>query len=205
MTTLTPEQRAAIPAHVKRWIDIGLWTKPMDRKRATEAVLRCYELAGLPAPRIEFVRSFRTPPDISADIQDDFHYAILYAVRSVVWRAVWDAVENEVWNEVSKVRDEVWNAVKDAVWAADWVVALSGQYDASSCALWHYCMDVFGIKLSDDVCCRLDAWCALVEACGGVYWGSDVATIVDRPEAFERDSDGRITAVVFRNGWKVQV
>ena len=66
-------------------------------------------------------------------------------------------------------------------------------------------MDVLGIEISDDVRERLDAWCALVESCGGVYWGRDVATIVDRPEAFVRDGTGRITAVVYRDGARYDI
>lgn len=195
ITTLTSEQRAAIPAHVQHWIDVGLSTAPMDRDRAAQAVLRCYELAGLPSPSIEFAQSFRTqPPEAWLRIQE----AVRNAVRYAVWDAVWDAVGDAVW-------DAVWDAVLDAVWDAVWDAVCSGQYDADACAFWRFCVDVLGIEFSTDVRARIDAWCAIVESCGGVYWGRDVATIVDRPEAFERDPDGRITAVVYRDGWKVQV
>ena len=147
----------------------------MDCKRAAEAVRACYTLAGLPAPRIEFAQSFQTAP-LAARV--DIRSTVLTAVRG-------------------EVLDAVGGEVGDAVW--------SGQYDADTCAVLRFCTDVLGVKLPTATRARLDAWCAVVESCGGVYWGRDSATIVDRPEVFERDSDGRITAVVYRDGWKVQV
>jgi hypothetical protein len=218
-TTLTSEQRAAIPAHVQHWARVGLSTEPMDRKLATEAVLKCYELAGMAAPRIKFAQSFRTATEgVSVDVRDNLRFAILYAVRNAVWREIRDSVVNVVGSETHdslgsavgiEVRHAVWAAVGPAiageVATAAWSAVCSGQYDADICEGWRFFTDVLDIKFSTDVRARIDAWCALVESCGGVYWGSDVATIVDRPEAFERDSAGRITAVIYRDGWKVQV
>ena len=51
---LTPEQEAAIPGHIKKWIEIGLKTGPSDREAVNAAISRIYELVGL-APVDEII------------------------------------------------------------------------------------------------------------------------------------------------------
>ena len=45
---ITPEQLAQAPAHVEKWIKIGLCTDPADHEAATAAYKACYEAAGIP-------------------------------------------------------------------------------------------------------------------------------------------------------------
>lgn len=180
LTELTDEMRAAIPAHVDRWTRVGLSTDPMDRERAVAAVRACYAFAGLAGPRIEFAASFGD-----------------HVYLDAVWAKVWAEVR-------AAVRDAVWAEVRDAVGDS----LLSGQYDADTCAWWRFYVDECGVELSAGTRARLDTWCSLVESCGGVCWGRDVAVIVDRPAAIRRDQDGRLhstttLAVEYRDGWGV--
>jgi hypothetical protein len=52
MEKLTPKMQAAIPAHVDKWVSIGLSTERADFDAAEEAALACYDLIGCPHPLI---------------------------------------------------------------------------------------------------------------------------------------------------------
>ena len=49
---LTDEQKAKFPEYVKRWLDIGLSIDPCDKKKAQEAVVEAYQVAGQRPPEI---------------------------------------------------------------------------------------------------------------------------------------------------------
>jgi hypothetical protein len=48
LETLTATQNAQMPAHAKKWIEIGLSTGAADRATFEQAARRCYEHAGVP-------------------------------------------------------------------------------------------------------------------------------------------------------------
>ena len=48
--SLTPEQTALFPAYVKKWVDIGLSTEPVDLDKAKAAIRKAYDIAGLTMP-----------------------------------------------------------------------------------------------------------------------------------------------------------
>lgn len=47
ISTLTEEQREAMPGWAEKWIEIGLCTAPADRLKFTRAAARCYEFADI--------------------------------------------------------------------------------------------------------------------------------------------------------------
>ena len=212
LTVLTDEMRAALRAHVDYWTRVGLSTEPMDRERAAAAVRACYAFAGMAEPRIEYAASFgdrvcldSVGAKVRAKVRDE--------VRDEVWDEVGAKVGDEVGDEVgyevrAKVGDEVGDEVWGEVWAEVGASVWSGQYDAGSCAWGRFFADACGVEFSPATRARMDAWCSLVESCGGVYWGRDVAVIVDRPAAIRRDETGRLhstsaLAVEYRDGWGI--
>ena len=50
ITKLTPEQEALMEVYKDKWIGIGLDTKPIDQKQATEDVYKMYDCANLSRP-----------------------------------------------------------------------------------------------------------------------------------------------------------
>ena len=48
----TPAQRDRLPEYLRKWIEIGLSTEPVDRDRANWALARFYESAGLAEPSV---------------------------------------------------------------------------------------------------------------------------------------------------------
>ena len=66
---LTKEQEARFPEFTRKWIEIGLSTKPADRDRAEKAIVGLYRLAKLKEPRVIWL-----PCPISAALS-----AVVYA------------------------------------------------------------------------------------------------------------------------------
>jgi hypothetical protein len=141
ITQLTDEQKAAIPAHVQRWIDVGWCTDPADWATFEEGARACYGYAGLAWPgrvvRVEspLVLSLAAPiaahlltqrrgggavgVAVDAAVDDAVDDAVNGAVRVAVRGAVDDAVDDAVRAAVNgAVRVPVHVAVGDAVEAA---------------------------------------------------------------------------------------
>lgn len=52
ITSLTAAQKARFPEFTRKWIEIGLSTKPADRERAEKAIAGLYKIANLKEPRV---------------------------------------------------------------------------------------------------------------------------------------------------------
>jgi hypothetical protein len=50
--SLTPEQEAAMPEYVNKWVSIGLSTEPTDEEKGTAAIVQMYEIGGYKAPKV---------------------------------------------------------------------------------------------------------------------------------------------------------
>ncbi|MBD2186304.1 hypothetical protein H6S82_29490 [Planktothrix sp. FACHB-1355] len=57
ITELTPEQEALIPVYVEKWRKIAIYTEPIDREKAAEAIDAAYAAIGLYKPRLMFYDS----------------------------------------------------------------------------------------------------------------------------------------------------
>jgi len=166
--TLTPEMRAAIPAHVARWTAIGLSTEPADRATAEDALRRCYGFAGFAAPTILWAHS---PTEMAALLVGrDTGPAVWSAVESAVWEAVWEAVGEAVW-------EAVWEAVGEAVGEA----YDGGQTWVAWPAAESYYREVCGLTLPGDLSERGRALCDLRSSCGPMLMYERVAICCERP------------------------
>jgi hypothetical protein len=137
---LTDAQRAAMPAHAAKWINIGLSTEPMDLARWEPAARACYRYANLDEPRVVVPVSSPIVLALAAPIasailtrftptgrlkkkyqvRDAVEGAVRGAVRDAVGGAVGGAVEGAVEDAVGgavggAVRDAVEGAVGGAV------------------------------------------------------------------------------------------
>jgi hypothetical protein len=103
ITSLTEQQIEQMPEFVKKWIDIGLCTEPIDKEMAAEGVKQSYSICGLKEPLVVFLES---------------PYQLCYGHQ--VLTQVWDQVRDQVWAQVGaqvgeKVRVQVWAQVGDQV------------------------------------------------------------------------------------------
>ena len=137
ITSLTPEQKSLFPVYVKKWIDIGLSTKPADRPRAEKAIAGLYRLANLKEPRVIWLpcpisaalsvvcyaaiiqHRLIEKPGKSSAVDGAMFIAVDSAVDSAVRSAVGNAVDSAVFSAVgSAVDGAVGNAVRSAVRSA---------------------------------------------------------------------------------------
>jgi hypothetical protein len=93
---LTPEQEAAMPKYVEKWMKIGLNTDPVDMPKAIEAVKLAYKNAGLKEPT-KFYHA-KSPLDAVRVIQEldpsqtkqDIFNSMLYGAHSASWLSFYD-------------------------------------------------------------------------------------------------------------------
>jgi len=152
ITKLTAAQEARFPEFVKKWIDIGLSTKPANRPRAERAIAGLYGLANLKEPKIIWL-----PCPLSAALsavcyaaiinerltgqkgvtrQNNVYSAVGSAVRSAVDSAVNSAVNSAVDSAVdSAVNSAVNSAVYSAVYSAVNSAVNSAVYSAVDSAV----------------------------------------------------------------------
>ena len=122
LTKLTEQQKAAIPAHVEKWIAKGLSTEPADFEIFERAVKKCYKFAGLdidiPIIRVknpfigaftasiarEIIKKYKNNSSVDSSVDS--------SVRSVVDSAVGSAVDSSVDSSVDSAVD---SAVRSAV------------------------------------------------------------------------------------------
>ena len=100
---LTKEQEARFPEFIKRWTDIGLCTKPANRKEAEEGIKLTYKIAGLPEPkRIVWCGSPYSQGLTRALVLGlkRSEIKIGASVRDSVWDSVRDSVGDSVWASV---------------------------------------------------------------------------------------------------------
>ena len=197
ITSLTPEQKALFPIYVKKWIGIGLSTKPADRSRAEKAIAGLYRLAKLKEPRIIWL-----PCPISAALSAVCYAVIIQhrlvakdglvgsAVRNVVRTAVGSAVRNAVDSAVdSAVRNAVGsavrNAVRNAVDSAGYAYFGGSISDAGYSSWADYFNEVCAVTINRD-------FLEMTES-AGFYWTFDgICFVSERPAQIHRDQAGRL-------------
>ena len=203
ITKLTPEQAARFPAWVRKWVEIGLSTKPADFDKAEAAALRAYDLCNLRRPSIVL----RMGSPLSAVLGGGFAAAL---TNSQVESQVARQVAGQVWNQVeSQVRSQVESQVAGQV--ARQVESLitnsrGGAYDAAWGAYVSFFRDI--MEWSDSVLERFSIDEDLMLNAGWVWWHEEVVAISDHPQRILLDEDGRLhcedgPAILYRDGWSV--
>jgi len=119
---LTPEQQAKIPEYLERFKQIGLSTKPTDRKKAEEAIKRSYAYLKLPEPEIFWADD----PFAGAKMAAQFANGVEEPTGKQIaeqaehasygsFNAYWVAFYSFVGNELPVKRDELLDIVEDIV------------------------------------------------------------------------------------------
>ena len=185
---LTKEQEARFPEFVKKWTEIGLCTKPANRKEAEEGIRMAYAAAGLKEPKIVWTTSPLASGLTRAIVQkhkDD----IGAAVKASVW---------------ASVRDSVWASVRDSVRAS---VGASGygQHDANWIGFYNYFDEVLGLR---EQVSKLDGIKKITENSGWFLAHENICWISERHTVLRTDDRGRLhcedgPALEYPDGWGI--
>ena len=203
---LTPEQKAQIPAHIQKWIDIGLRTGETDWDTFNTYMKICYEKAGLVYPK----NVVRVQSPLVGALAASRAEQILRGVRK--GGAVGDAVDSAVLGAVgdavgSAVRGAVDSAVGSAVFGAvdsavdsvklDWHYWLGGQFWVGgwwygSPAYVSFFLDVCGLELDPDIVERATAYRKVCESVNYIWCNRDFVMVCARPKHIHRNIVGRL-------------
>ncbi len=227
ITELTPYQQEMLAVYRDRWIGIGLSTKKVDRKLAEVYAIKCYEIAGLSAPK-KFVW-FESPLSLITgkyklssvwdSVLDSFRDSVLDSVVNPVADSVMDLVRNSVWDLVGDsvgalvwalVRDSVWDSVRnevrdsveDLVWSSlrD---CLFGSHNAHSLGFYCYFLDALDIK----GCAKIQPFADLAVNCGWWMPYKDICLMSELPTVCDLQ-DGVLhsevrPAIAYADGFKI--
>ena len=151
ITSLTQKQIDQFPKFVQKWVDIGLSTKPANRKAAESAIIEIYKAGGLAPPRkivwcgspfsqgLTRALVLNIKPQLGASVGDSVGNSVRDSVRTSVndpvrhsvsasvGNSVRDSVSASVWDSVS---DSVWDSVSDSVSASVWASVWASMRDS---------------------------------------------------------------------------
>jgi hypothetical protein len=111
--SLTPEQAAAMPEYVNKWVSIGLSTEPTDEEKGTMAIAKMYEIGGYKLPHVYW---FDSPLEPILSSVGHYNQALRRA-RIQVYDQIHTMVRNRLREQVSdQVFDRVFSQVEDPVY-----------------------------------------------------------------------------------------
>ena len=180
ITKLTAEQIARMPEWVDRWVKIGLSTDPADFDAAEAAALKCYEIAGLPKPRVVL----RMSSPFGATLGGPLALALLGSKQ----------VGSQVRSQVESQVGSAWTQYRGAQLWASWYAYISFFRDV--CGWEEPALAKFAV---DEI---------LAKSCGWTWWHDDVVAISGRPTVLRRDGAGRLhaddgPALAYADGWSI--
>ena len=191
---LTDEQKAAIPAYVKKWIDIGLRTGKTDWDTFDKYMPICYAKAGLKYPKRVVLVNSPLVGALAAAVADKILYnrqSDRDAVDGAVYDAVYDAVRKHVISP--------WHP-----WLGGqfWV----GNYWYGTPAVVTFFTEICGLKLKKEIEERAEAYRKICESVNYIWPNKDFVIVCARPKAINRDEKGRLhcmtgKSIEYGDGW----
>lgn len=216
---LDAKQIARFPEFVKKWVDIGLCTKPIDKIEAEAAIKRAYKQAKLKMPKIIYVGSPAEFPKYIGKHGD----SLIHKLRTNVWLGARDVIKYIISDEVKKqTQTEIWTKIADQAGQSAFRElqeylqdALKGQFvdigygqqDANWLGFFDFFMDACNLTEELKIA---EPLIALAKSAGWFLPYDDVCIIADRPNEIYRDEAGRChcetgPAMGFRSGIGIYV
>ena len=222
ITKITSEQAARFGEWTKKWIDIGLSTKPANFNAATKAALKAYKLCSLEKPQVilhvgspyaatvggamawDFLRRLGSQVEsrVGSRVGSQVESQVNSQVESQVRSQVGSQVESQVGSQVkSQVKSQVNSQIKHAIYNECYGALWSGW-----CAYISFLRDV--LEWKDPILTRFAIEEVLAKSCGWVWWHENVLAISDRPKELHRDNAGLLHSIVgpsisYRDGWSL--
>lgn len=187
-TELTQEQIDKCPLYVKKWVDIGLSTEPVDRELAEKAINQMYECGKVDKPKK--IVWFKSPLSMYIGIHE------VMQTRKLNWDTLYDRVKDiNVINDPS-YKDAIGGYLNETVY---------GNHEAGWLSFYDFFETEFPEKYKFDNLVGLNA---LSKTCGWVFPRVDVCFASERHTILNRDEEGRLhcedgPAVSYSDGWSV--
>jgi len=216
-TELAPDQIAAMPRYVEKWLNIGLCAQPANRDGAEKAIHMMYAGAGLPAPKILWAYSPLSGSIVVQALKDSVRASVgasvRASVRDSVWDSVWASVRDSVWDSVwdsvgasvgASVRDSVWDSVgasvRDSVGAS-----VRGHHEAGWLSFYDYFRSECGLIDETE---KLSGLLMLAQTCGWIFPYENICIATERSTACTVDAQGLLhsetgPAIVYQDGFAV--
>ena len=213
ITELTQEQKEAIPAYIEKWIAIGLKTGETDWKTFDRFMPICYQKTRLTYPtRVVHVKSpliGALASMIAEAIWRDrgaVDGAVGGAVREAVGGAVHGAKQNPLPKLVLSFVKEFGFNKKNLGWHY-WIGGqfwIGGYYWGTAYSSFFF--DVCGLKLSEDIHERAEAYRKICESVNYIWPNKDFVIVCARPQWIHRDTTGRLhsehgMSIRYPDGW----
>lgn len=207
ITELTPEQEAAIPGHVEKWLKIGLSTEPMNKPLALQGVREAYENAKLRQPHaVVFMASpvgcalcaialdlldLDTGLEVCKEIDGnkDIH-EVLKVIKKNIGTKKYKEFHKNFKDNIPRRYNEICNAF------------CFGQHDSGWLSFYAYFHDVLGLKEESKDFSGL--W-KIAQAASWWLPYENVAIVSDRPKVLAKNDSGLHRdlgkAIEYRDGW----
>ncbi len=185
---LTQEQIDKCPLYVKKWVDIGLSTEPVDKKLAEDAINLMYECGKVEKPKkIVWLKS-----PLSMFIA--FHE--IMTTKHLNWDTLYDKVKDANVINDPGYKDAIGDYLNETVY---------GNHEAGWLSFYDFFETEFPEKYKFDNLAGLNA---LSKTCGWVFPRVDVCFASERHSVLNRDDEGRLhcengPAVSYSDGWSV--
>ena len=197
---MTDAESAQMAPWAKKWIEIGLCTKPADRVMFEAACRACYRLSGLPEPvsivwaDSPLVVAYAGP--IAAWWIDTLTRRLDASVDTSVRASVRDKSRSKIATEIKKHFGNQWhNWFGGQLWVGGW-------YWYGDPSVTTFVLDVLRLQLDRQQELRARAYAAT--AMSACYWwpGRTHVIVSERPHTIEKRGDGRLKRIAWK-GWEV--
>ena len=199
---LTKKQEEAIPAHVAKWIEIGLRTGETDWDTFDKYMPVCYQKAKIAYPkkviRVQSPIVGAFAACIAEGILRNRYGAVDVAVRGAVDVAVGEAVDGAVDVALKKIKLRWHYWIGGQFWVGGWYFG-SPAYVA-------FFTDVCNLKLSANIMERATAYRRVCESVNYIWPNRDFVMVCAKPSAIYRDTQGRLhnehgMSIRYPDGW----
>lgn len=200
---LTGTQREALPAYLRKWLEIGLSTETLDREAARRSIDRLYAWMQLDAPEIVWCKSPYAAVDSCLHGLHEAGPSISEPIRIATTGETLNTLAPGVWNEIAAaLRIPVSVTVADRV--ADPLASqvltgrrgnmprnafIGGLFDAHNAAFYDFARGQLGLVVETEGAARLGD---VGRQAGWVIPCAKVCFVAKRPTRICRDEQGRL-------------
>ncbi|MEP0857248.1 DUF6745 domain-containing protein [Trichocoleus sp. DQ-U1] len=217
---LTPQKEALIPVYREKWRKIALSTEPIDRGKATEAVINAYNSIGKKAPEIIFSDSpYAALKTFSAKITKQPKRALNEQLRFQPWHQMEEQISSQIIE--NDLNDKLWGGLERQLWGGlerqlfkQLIKQLGSKVNHKYIPpeVWACGGSNFDFYISVLNCTyeqsKWSVFQSLVKNCGWILPSEEIAIVCDRPRILSFDNQQRLhaegaPAIQFADGYSL--